>query len=300
MLNLSRFVGLALVLSLGLAWAQETPPPSAPGDVPEKTDAKNPKDAAAGAEQPEKEPIVIGEEKDDNVKTLAPKDVPHELQRLKSKADIKAEITVQPLHGKASVFKGVIRNGKLIERFVGRRFVPQEGIDQPRCGVRLWWVNGTDGWIFFRYSAIKSVALTGVLTAEERREIIRKLKAKKNGEGESADERDRKQAEELEAQLEKMSDDELESFLFRNYPEDEGWSHNRLRALKRKQIIENQPLTREEAIFVRYFNVLIKARLKELKRLTKKIEVEPGSEDEDGDDAPDAPEGQPPIPVPGG
>ena len=104
----------------------------------------------------------------DDVKVLKPKDVPSELLRLHTKADIKAEVTVKPLHGDATVFKGVVRNGKLIERFKGRSFVPLKDIEHTHAGVRLWWIGGSDGWMFFRYANIQSIALPGRLTAAER------------------------------------------------------------------------------------------------------------------------------------
>ena len=94
--------------------------------------------------------------------------------------------------------------------------------------------------------------------------------------------------------LEKMNPDELKAYLLRNYPYESGWDHKRRRALKRKELIENKVLSREEAIFVKYFSILVEARFETLKRNTKKIEIEPGSADSD------SPEDRPSKPAGGG
>jgi hypothetical protein len=218
------------------------------------------------------------------MKVLKPSDVPAEASRLNSKADIKAEVTVLPLHGRPVVVKGVIRNGKLIERFAGRRFVSDPSIEDPRCGVRLWWVEGSAGWIFLRYTQIQTIALTGRLTAKEREAIMKALKDRRK------EEEEKKPVEEPTFDLEKMTSVEVEAYMLRNYPLDKGWDHNRQRDLKRKQIIEEQTLTREEAIFVQYFSVLIKARMKDLKNAREKNEFTPGSESSPADE---------PVPAPG-
>lgn len=214
---------------------------------------------------------------EEQVKVLKPRDVPAELMRLKSKADIKAEVTVKTAAGRPVVFKGVIRNGKLIERIIDRRFVPQKDIDHPHCGVRIWWSGGSDGYIFFRFENLENLALTGKLSEEERAEIMRRLRARREGQ----DQPKEAAAEEALKKLEEMNPVELRAHLLRTYPYDEGWDHKRMRALKRKEMIENKVLTREEAIFVKYFPILVEAHFEALKRNSKKIEIEPGTAESD-------------------
>jgi hypothetical protein len=256
-------------------WAQEAPKEAPP---PQPAPPEPPKQASAPAEAPKD-----GEPLPQEVKVLKPVDVPAEKLRIKTKADIKCEVTLVPAHGREVTVKGVVRNGKLIERFVGRVFVEEPTVENTQSGVRLWWVDNTAGWIFLRYSQIKTIALTGILTAEERQEILRKLLA---AEKEKADEQKAREAA-SEEDLVKMPPAELEAYLLREYPADKGWNHERLRELKKKQLIDNQPLAREESIFVSYFPVLIKARMKDLKREKDKVEFEPGS-------------AQPPAPPAGG
>jgi hypothetical protein len=269
--NVTRW-SLAIALLLAPAWAQDAPDRGAPEKpAPDKQPAAGaasesaPAEAAADLAAPKAE-----------VRVLQPQDVAAELLRLKSKADIKAEVTIVPLHGRAVVVKGVVRNGKLIELFDPdiRRFRSVKNIDENRSGVRLWWVNNTAGWILLRYSQIQTIALTGKLTAEERRKIMEALKAKKN----PGDKPKTADGALPEPELEKLTPSELEAYLLSHYPAEAGWNHSRLRVLKRKQIIENQTLGREDAIFVQYFHALIKGRLRELKRNRKKVEFEPGSE----------------------
>jgi len=242
------------------------------------------KQASAGAEAPQGD--VVSKDKDGEdveLKVLKPSDVPAEAMRIekrKSKADIKCELTITPTHGREVTVKGVIRNGKLIERFAGRDFVQDPNIEHPQCGVRIWWVDNTSGWIFLRYSQIQTIALTGVLTAEEKRQIMDALRAK---EQKKEEERKAKEAAKLDEELLKMTSAELEAYLLREYPQDQGWTSDKLRALKKKQLIDNQPLTREESIFVSNFPTLIKARLKELRREKDKTEFVPGSADKPAD-----------------
>ncbi len=253
------------------------------------------KQAAVGAEAPKAEPgktEAPGAEagkpeanEPSEVKVLKPLDVPAELLRIekrKSKADIKCEVTITPAHGREVTVKGVVCNGKLIERFAGRVFVTDPTIEHPQCGVRLWWVDNTAGWIFLRYSQIHTIALTGILTAEERQKIMEALRVKTE---KKDDEKKAEEAAKLEEELLQMSALDLEAYLLREYPQDQGWNHEKQRNLKKKQLIDNQPLTRQESIFVSYFPVLIKARLKELKREKDKVEFEPGSADKPAEPA---------------
>jgi hypothetical protein len=261
----------------------------------------DPKPDDRQAAAPAKEPgdgsgkVVRKEGEKEQVKHLDPKDVAAELKRLKSKADIKAEVHVRTTAGRPVSFKGVIRNGKLIERIIDKRFVPQKDVEHAHSGVRLWWSGGSDGYIFFRYSNIKTLSIIGRLTDAERREIMRRLKAKREGKGEEPTQPTTGEA--FQKALEKMNPDELKAYLLRTYPYESGWDHKRQRTLKRKELIENKVLSREEAIFVKYFSILVEARFETLKRNTKKIEIEPGSEESDPpEDGPSKPArgGEPP------
>ncbi len=267
-----------LCASIAAQQAPESKPPAKPVPVTEAS-----KQAAAAAEASK------AEEKSDaeaaELKVLKPGDVPAELVRIekrKTKAEIKCEVTITPTHGRPVTVKGVIRNGKLIERFAGRDFVQDPTIEHPQCGIRLWWVDNTSGWIFLRYSQIDTIALTGVLTAEEKQAIMDALrvKAEKRQEDQRAIEATR-----LDEELLKMSSAELEAYLLREYPQEQGWTSEKLQQLKRKQLIDNQPLTRQESVFVTHFPTLVKARLRELKREKDKVEFEPGSADKPADPA---------------
>jgi hypothetical protein len=277
---------LAASLSAPAA-AQQDPQAAPPGkQASAGAEPAKPADAAnADAAKPDAEPAAPQE-----VKVLRPADVPAEKLRIKSKADIKCEVTLVPAHGREVVVKGVVRNGKLIERFAGRVFVEDPTIEHQQCGVRLWWVDNTAGWIFLRYSQIRSIALTGVLTAEEKQQIMERLKA---AEKQKEEEKKAQEAAKLEEDLLKMSTLELEAYLLREYPAEKGWNHEKLREVKKKQLIDNQPLTREESVFVSYFPILIKARLKDLKREKDKVEFEPGSADKPAGGARPGPGGEP-------
>ena len=167
-----------------------------------------------------------------------------------------------------------------------KRFLVEKEFTDQHCGVRLWWSGNSDGFIFFRYSSIKTLTLTGQLSAEERAEIMRRLKAHKEGR-QIEDEKARAQAaEEVFESLEKLSPAELKKVLLAKYPYDKGWDHERYRQLKHKQLIENKVLTQEEAVYLRYFRVLQEARFDLLKRKSEKHEIEPGSADDESQPEP--------------
>lgn len=270
--NLTR---IALTVIALAAWTRAQEPAPAPAD--ESTSAKP-------IEKPEPKPTddATALEKREKVRVLKPEEVPGELIRLRTKADIKAEISIKTFSGRPVVFKGVIRNGKLIERIVDRRFVAENDISHQRCGVRLWWSGDNDGYIFFRYSNIKSVAITGKLTEKERAEIMRRLRAKEQGEDPDAAAKKAAAAavKASESELDKLSPEQREAFLMARYPAEKGWTSHRYRELKRKQVIDNVKLPNDEAIFVKYFRVLEQARYRNLQiATTKKEKFEPGSAD---------------------
>jgi hypothetical protein len=289
---------LCAPLAAQQAGAQPGKPPAQPGKQP-PGNAQPGKQPAAGGEDPKADPAegdpAKAPETTEEVKVLKPGDVPAEVIRIekrKTKADIKCEVTMVPVHGREVKVKGVVCNGKLIERFAGRVFVADPTIEHPQCGVRLWWVDNTAGWIFIRYSQIRTIALTGVLTAEEKRKIMEALRVK---EEEKKKEQTKAHDAKLEEELLQLSQADLEAYLLREYPQDQNWNADRLKDLKKKQLIDNQPLTRQESIFVSYFPVLIKARVKDLKRQKDKTEFEPGSADKPQDPAGTPPAGsQPP------
>lgn len=301
--------GLVLAATARLALAQDASPNAnpLPGGVPAEKEIQDPA-APTVPTTPEVKPkeamsdqeAVQAVAKDEKVKVLRPEEVPGEvaeIARLRSKADIKAEVTLRTTGGRPVTFKGVIRNGKLIERIIDKQFLPENGLDKTQCGVRLWWSGDSDGFIFFRYSMIQTLTLTGKLTDEERQEIMRRLEAKRAGkEGEKA----AAPAEQpvAETELEKLTPEELKQYLVSHFPYDMGWNHDKKRELSRKQVMENQALSREETIFLKYFNVLMQYHFEDLKREKDRLKLEPGSAQPPAQPGTQPPQAQP-QPVPG-
>ncbi len=243
------------------------------------------------------EPVKEGEETvvsstraGEKARTLTPQDVPAEMARIESKADIKAELSLRTISGRPITFRGVIRNGKLIERIVERKFLLQRNLDEPDCGVRLWWANDTEGYIFFKYSSIQTLTITGVFTREDMRKLLEALEAKRRGAETRA-----ATATASEPDPEKLSPDELQAYLVTKFPYDKGWNHDKKRELTRRKIIENQALTAEEALFEKYFAVLAQARFEELQKTNQKVTIEPGSSQ--AQPAPAVPPAPPPAAV---
>ncbi|MHC4955834.1 MAG: hypothetical protein ACYTGZ_18440 [Planctomycetota bacterium] len=280
-------IAFGLSLLAAGALAQDAAPEEAKkADAAKKPAAKEAVDPAkpapTGAAKAEKQPRRV----------LKPGEVAGEMLRIRTKADIKAELKIRTNSGRPVVFAGVVRNGKLVERIIDRRFVPQKDVTHPRCGVRIWWSGNSDGYIFFRYSTIETITLTGQLTAEERREIMRRLKAKREGTEYEAAKKAAAAAEKKLPDLTRLSDKDREMYLLAHFPVKSGWTATRYRELKRKQIIENVELSPNEAVFVKYFRQLEDARFRELRDSTSgKEKFEPGSAESDTEsDSGDKPE----------
>lgn len=290
---MDRFARLGFVLMASglVAVAQEggeappAAPPAAPAPSPEETAPASPEvspeEGAPAAPAEVDRDAVRSLDRNEKVKTLRPEEIPLEVEemgRLRSKADIKAEISLKTQSGRPVNFKGVIRNGKLIEILADKKFVPQASLEDPKCGVRLWWSGDSDGYIFFRYSNIQTITLTGKLTDEERREIERRLKARREGQKEPEKQATPIPDEEVEADLEKLSPDALKDLLLTRYPYNKGWNHDRLRDLNRQQVLESKVLSRDESIFVKYSQLLFLWHFEELKQDREKFNLEPGSD----------------------
>ena len=269
--------------------AKDTAQPSPKKAAPEKKAAKSeaPQAAAGAAATPKKEK----EER----RVLRPEEVPGELMRLDSKADIKVELKIRTNSGRPVLFSGVIRNGKLIERIIDRRFVSQKSIGHPHCGVRIWWAGNTDGYIFFRFSSIETLTITGMLSAAERAEIMRRLRDKREGRKPGAVKAPKADKNTLDAKalekIENMQGADRSKFLMKRFPADAGWTSPEYRKLKRKKIIDGATLSPEQELFVKYFRQLEQARYHLLRDAPRKREqFEPGSADDESTESPESPE----------
>jgi len=270
---LNRIV-LALCLMAAGILAQDAPSKARDAAEKAKPVVGSKKEEAKASDATASTAIAAAKKKAEERRVLKPSQIPGELMRLKTKADIKAELKIRTTPGRpAVIFKGVIRNGKLIERIVNSRFETQKSVSHPRAGVRIWWAGNSDGYIFFRYSSIETLAITGKLTAKERAEIMRRLQAKREGRD---PEEVAKAAAELEAKkfadIEKMSPQMRGEFLMARYPEGLGWTGKRFRELRRKKMLDDVKLPPEEELFVKYYRVLEKVRYQALRNAAKKKE----------------------------
>lgn len=102
-------------------------------------------------------------------------------------------VTVRLLNG--SRLRGVVRNGRFIERVDGLTFVPSE-MTEPNAGLRLWYYDETNSYIFLPYASIETHQIGEQLSQLEVIEIGRQFdeQARKRAEL-AASERDRATAE---------------------------------------------------------------------------------------------------------
>lgn len=160
---------------------------------------------------------------------------------------------------------GVVRDGLFVERPAGLEFVRAE-MKQPGAGLRLWYYNQTDGYIFIPYTMIKTYRVLQRLTdveVKEIRDLIVEREKRALAEGarrkEKLQERRRQQredqetskkleklAEELEADEKRKQEEKRLLKLVDEFPPAEGWGAARIRELNlRRLTIKVFPNARE-------------------------------------------------------
>ncbi len=174
--------------------------------------------------------------------------------------------------------KGIVRNGRFIEKHDGLDFVITNKRSD-RAGLRLWYYNGTNSYIFLPYASIAHYKLGLRMSDREIAQLERKLVAaerrRREMERELADERrrrllagkksnERSPAKKASADVQKYgraltADEHKLMKLLEDYPPDQGWGENKLRDLQVRRITLGVYPNREEKRFEESFDAWKKA-----------------------------------------
>ena len=168
----------------------------------------------------------------------------------------------------AHKINGVVKQGRFIEKVDGLDFVPAD-MKSPGAGLRIWYFNNTNAYVFLPFDAIASYRIGARLTDLQIKEIESKIEvdrrraeeakraylAAKDGgddkakEEEKAKEGDKAKAEEKgkekgageqvaggeDAEAQKREEERLLGLLA-EFPADEGWGEARIREIETRKV----------------------------------------------------------------
>lgn len=166
---------------------------------------------------------------------------------------------------------GIVRNGRFIEKHDGLDFVVTD--ERERAGLRLWYYNGTNSYIFLPHASIAHYKLGIKMTDREIQDLEQRLVAaevrRREMEREMAEERRKrllagrnkdkkgpaaKASDEEEKYGRKLTDDERKLMaLLEEYPPEKGWGEKKIKDLKLRRITIGVYPNKEEKKFEESF-----------------------------------------------
>ena len=188
-------------------------------------------------------------------------------------------------------FRGVVKGGRVIERVDGLAFVPAD-VASPDAGLRLWYYNNTNSYIFLPFATIKHHNIGEKLTDEEIEMIEQRIVAAKR----MADQRRqmlaraRQDAKVREAQVEtvdqaapakpggaanktakndpaKPSMDPALTKLLEEFPPEDGWSEQKYQQIQKNKVVVGVYPDQKSSRFVANYEEW--SRAKELAKVLK-------------------------------
>ncbi|HHI67735.1 MAG TPA: hypothetical protein ENJ97_00250 [Planctomycetes bacterium] len=187
--------------------------------------------------------------------------------------------------------KGIVRNGRFVERDAGLDFVPADK-RIPGAGLRIWYYNNTSSYIFIQYKYIKNYKIIRRLSDLQVKEIGDKIRERERREAALARKKARErieaikrrlQGEKVEEKLEKLAEKIQENEkeakarmerakLLKEFPPDEGWGPKRIQEINLRKIALHVYPNEKEKRFIQVFEEWQKA-FKEAQETQKKEKV---------------------------
>jgi hypothetical protein len=165
--------------------------------------------------------------------------------------DERVQVVLKNGHSLIGIAKQGIRN----ERLVRGNFKPSSDAPDRSAGIRVWYYQDLDGYIFLESKGLDRVDVLGTLTAEESRALAEAVSAArgfrvqaaaasrpsdKKSDG-TADSRPSSDASGLTA---------AEKALLEKFPPEKGWSPEKFGELQRKKIVLHVNPSTEEQAFI--------------------------------------------------
>ncbi|MEM7201245.1 MAG: hypothetical protein AAF628_13315 [Planctomycetota bacterium] len=213
---------------------------------------------------------------------------------------------------------GVVKQGRFIEKVDGLDFTTAD-LRTPGAGLRVWYYNHTNSYIFLPFEAVSSYKIGARLTDVQVKEIEDRIESERaradearrallakamKGEGEASGENGQgvETAEQFEARL---AEEERLFALLEEFPPEEGWGQEKLNEIQVRKITVGAFPDERSQRFVEVFSEWEEAhRLKTRKSMEVGDAARPkppagmqgGTELGSGDPARPMPQAQPPLP----
>ncbi len=227
-----RIVTVGLILALGPAGlpAQGKPKPGPETKRPERT------------KQADKDRIIRRKILEQKARAKNPKLV---------RRNVKVRVRLR--NGESLV--GVVKEGRFIEKPQGLEFVPAD-IRTKGAGIRLWYYDNTDGYIFIPYTLIRTYKVIRTLTDVEIKEIRDRILAyrrraaeegkkrleelarrkKEMAEEEKAAQKLEKLAKDIEAKKKREAEEKRLLALVKEFPPEEGWGPDKIEEIRIRKV----------------------------------------------------------------
>lgn len=170
---------------------------------------------------------------------------------------LNAQVLVRLRNGER--IRGLVKGGKFVERAEGLGFADAERVARG-AGIRIWYYDGTNSYIFIEYEQIESCSVIRRLTDVEVREISDRMETQAKADRERLSQidaarlqalKDKTEGQKKDGELGKKLDDlarkeedseklrkikEKGEALLKEFPPEEGWGAERLREIQVKKV----------------------------------------------------------------
>jgi hypothetical protein len=148
---------------------------------------------------------------------------------------------------------GVAKAGVRCERLVRGNFKPSSDSTERAAGIRVWYYQDLDGYIFLETRTLERVEVLGTLTPEESRALAEAVAAAHGSHTTFAESRPSgKSASGAESRpsADPNGLTAAEKALLERFPPDKGWSPEKFGELQRKKIVLHVNPSDEEQAFI--------------------------------------------------
>lgn len=188
-------------------------------------------------------------------------------EEIDSQKTIRSHVRVQVRLKNGNRLRGVVKDGKLVERVNGLRFVQADAKDRG-AGIRLWYTGGSQNYVFVPFASLSSYQILERLSAKELADIETRMRMEESRQAQErqqrAEEAERRKAEIAQSQkaeegkkpagggvagqgaptpggetkpgpgAEQTAEQQEQATLLKDYPPDAGWNAKKRDEIKNR------------------------------------------------------------------
>ncbi len=252
--------------------------------LPEKVPPAGP-DRAGGVGDPTPgKNEVSGETSDDKALEQRREEIRERIQRERARRlttnIVRTHVAVRVRLRNGERLQGIVKDGNFVERPSGGLEFVRAEMTQEDAGLRLWYYNRTDGYIFLPYTMIETYKVLKRLTDTDIKVIHDEIKeaeklanaeAEKRGkqlaeksnalkQGEAAADKAGELSADLAAKKKRAEEDAAALALIDEFPPDEGWGEERINQINIRRLTVRVFPNEKERRFIELFEQWKKGR----------------------------------------